>query len=46
MALSEAVKEGLWIMGFIDDLDVGIHFDTIPFTSITSLLLLSIEPSR
>jgi hypothetical protein len=30
IALSEAVKEGLWIKNFINDLDVGIHFDKIP----------------
>lgn len=30
MAANEAVKEAVWIKRFINDLNVGIHFDTIP----------------
>jgi hypothetical protein len=30
MALSEAVKEALWIKSFINNLNIGIHFDTVP----------------
>jgi hypothetical protein len=30
IALSEAVKEALWIKSFINDLNIGIHFDTVP----------------
>jgi hypothetical protein len=30
MALGEAVKEAVWIKNFINNLNVGIHFDNVP----------------
>jgi len=30
MALSEAVKEVLWVKGFINDLHTGLYFDNVP----------------
>ena len=30
MALGEAVKEAIWLKSFINDLDIGIHFNTVP----------------
>ncbi|CAI9626822.1 unnamed protein product [Alternaria burnsii] len=30
MALGEAVKEAIWLMSFINDLNLGIHFSTVP----------------
>jgi len=30
MALADAVKEGLWIKNFINDLNTGIQFDSLP----------------
>jgi hypothetical protein len=30
IALGEAVKEAIWLKAFINDLDLGIHFSTVP----------------
>jgi hypothetical protein len=30
IALSKATKQGIWIWSFIDDLNIGIHFGTVP----------------